>query len=301
MIRGKAIFSALTAAMIAMGCPLLASAAVISFDPFKTGDVEKDLDPLKDPRVKVVLDNGGKSNDVAQQDFITKAGGITGWNFKDFRFLYDEKSDTLAMGINFFGIAGDADGNGDPGISSNDTLIRSGIDLPRLGGQESVAVAFFGNDATNPFLYAGVPADKSQSGPGLNGFNVTDARSPTGQAFGIERSFGQTNSQYLGALAFDPSKDHPDFEFTVKNFSKLPGLKVNANGDFTFGFRAYAGNIDDVIAGEDLFKTEAEISVPRAQVPDPSPVPEPATILAWTVIGGLAIGFRVRRQARRSR
>jgi hypothetical protein len=33
----------------------------------------------------------------------------SGWDIKDFRFVYDAKEDSLYVGINFFGVAGDAD------------------------------------------------------------------------------------------------------------------------------------------------------------------------------------------------
>jgi hypothetical protein len=38
----------------------------------------------------------------------------SGWDINDFRFVYDAEEDALYVGINFFGIAGDADGDGNP-------------------------------------------------------------------------------------------------------------------------------------------------------------------------------------------
>lgn len=295
MVRGKAILALTAIALVLSARATTAFGESTPFNPFRTGNAEVDLDPTKDSGVVVVLDNGGRPNDVAQQDYISSSNGITGWNFKDFRFRYDNRSDTLGVAINFFGVAGDVDGDGNPGAAVANTQVRGGVDLAGLGGQESVAVAFYTNDSTQSVLFAGVSADKSQSGPGINGFNVANPKGQLnkGMNFGIERSFGQTNDTHLGMLAFDPSAEHPDFEFTIKNFSKLPGLQVDQNGDFKFGFRAYAGNIDDVVAGEDLFRTEIDITVPRNQV---VPVPEPSTIAAWTMLAGLALSARRLRQ-----
>ena len=41
-------------------------------------------------------------------------GAVSGWDIKDVRFHHDGASDRLYVGINCFGICGDADGNGDP-------------------------------------------------------------------------------------------------------------------------------------------------------------------------------------------
>src|SRR5262245_58290730 len=110
-----------------------------------TGNVEKDF-PTGQPRIGIILDNPNTTthlsnpNDVAQAGFITQAGHTSGWNIKDLRTHYDSATDTLAVGLNFFGIAGDADGDGDPGHTATQTAVAGGMDLPHLGGRESIAV-----------------------------------------------------------------------------------------------------------------------------------------------------------------
>ena len=51
------------------------------------------------------------------------------------------RADTLFVGVNTFGIAGDADGNGDPGGADPLTTASGGIDLPHMGADKSIAVA----------------------------------------------------------------------------------------------------------------------------------------------------------------
>ena len=117
-------------------------------------------------------------------------------------------------------------------------------------------------------VVAGVPADKTTAGTwALDGFNVASfkAQSIGAQTIGIENSYGATLTNNLGTLAFDPSAAHPGFEFTISNFSKIPGLNP-ANG---FWVELYAGSTSDVIAGEASVGTDPEsrCSGPRSSLP----------------------------------
>ena len=89
------------------------------------------------------------------------------------------------------------------------------------------------------------PANKTSSPAGTTvGFNVATFKDSTG---GLTYSYGQTLTDNLGNLAYNPSAAHPDFEFTVKNFSKIPGLNALTNG---FYLSAYAGSQKTVIVGK---------------------------------------------------
>ncbi len=258
-----------------------------------TGNVEKDF-PMGVDKVGITVDNPkpippgyvgfptSNPMDVAQSSWMTDRGWTTGWNIKDIRMHYDQATDSLAVGVNFFGIAGDADGNGNPGTSDAATVNAGGIDLPNLGGRESISVAFDLNNDRKYDIIAGVPADKTQAGPGIDGFTVSSYRdSNQGLAF----NYGTRLANYDGGLAFDPSSTHPGFEFLIKNFSKLPGVEWPKNG---FGFRAFAGTPDDVIAGED--------SIPYTAVSPERIIPEPTTVLAWSLMLGGAAAWRYRRR-----
>jgi len=274
--------------------PASASAAQIAL----TGDVVKDFQAGR-RGVGIVTDNpnlvtrASDPGDVAQADWITAQGHVSGWNIQDVRLHYDSTSDTLAVGVNFFGIAGDADGDGDPGRTDPRTAVAGGVDLPGLGGRETISVAF-DLDNNNTFdIIAGVPADKSTAGTGLNGFNVARYK---GDAAGVAFGFGQTLTDQLGDLAFDPSAARSDFEFTIKNFTKIPGFEFDEGSlGFEFssglGVSVLAGTPDDIIAGED--------SVPYTRL-SPAAIPEPATIVGWAGAGAIAGAWRLLRRRRRS-
>jgi hypothetical protein len=192
----------------------------------------------------------------------------------------------MYLGLNFFGIAGDADGDGDPGTLS----VGMGKDRPSLGGMESIVVALDLDLDGSPDVVAGVPANKPDSAPGTDAFTVAKYKHA---AAGLGFSFGDTLTDHLGALAFDPSAEHPDFQFTIDNFMKLDGL-VPKDG---FIVSAFAGAPDDVIAGED-FIASTRIAFPGR---DNQQVPEPATLLAWALIAGGAIAYRRRDRLHRTR
>jgi len=259
------------------------SAAAITF----TGNVAADM-PSPSPGITLI--QGTAPNGVAQAPWITAAGWITGWNIKDIRFSYDQAADTLYVGINTYSIAGNSSGNGTPGIPDPRQTAVGGVDPAHIGGQGSISLAFAPNGPTasapgTPVMVAGVPADKTHAGPGLDGFTVS---SYVGSQSGIAYSYGSTLTNNQGNLAFDPSAAHPNFEFTIKNFSQVPGLN-STNG---FWIQAFAGSPNDVIAGEDTIGW-----VHLAKAPQTINTPEPTTIAAWAlIITGAAIGLRRNRR-----
>jgi hypothetical protein len=286
--------------------PTLATLALLAARPVSadaiqfTGNVERDfaLSPgngvvrVADfPRDGVASkDANAVSNpmDVAQASWMSQQGATSGWNIKDLRLAYDSHSDTLFVGVNFFGTAGDADGNGDPGGADPRTSAAGGIDLPNLGGRESISVGFDLRNRGVPDVVAGVPSDKSKAGPGIDGFTVASYNSNNA---GLASSYGNTLTNHLGGLAFDPDAAHPHFEFTVANFSKMPGLDPTQG----FGVKVFAGTPDDVVAGEDQIPL-THVDFPKVD----TQVPEPATLLSWTILsGGAAWRLRNRRQGRR--
>jgi hypothetical protein len=269
-----------------------------------TGNVETDFpqtegigiitdNPIPNPTGPGSISN---PNDVAQAAWVTQAGWTTGWNIKDIRVHYDQASDTMAVGVNFFGIAGDSDGNGDPNVADPRTTAAGGLDEANLGFDptqpahigESITVGFDINGDHKPDIIAGVPADKSQNGPGLLGFSVNKyAPSNAGLAY----NYGTPLNDHNGGLAFIPDAQHPGFEFTIKNFTSLPGLSPSLLALNGIGITAFAGTPFDVVAGEDSV-TMTHLS--------PQAIPEPASLLAWSVAVGAA-AFGVRRRNRRAK
>ena len=275
---------------------------------FATGDVEKDLPSTATGSVTTIA--GHPFNYTYQPQWMTDQGLVNGYAMKDIRLSYDKASDTLAVGVNFFGVAGNTDGSPDGQVNPM-TIATHGSNPANFGADKSIAVAFTplsaaGVPASSPLIVAGVPANKADASTGTTDhFTVAAYQNSSG---GLPYSFGQTLTSNLGNLAYDPSSAHPDFEFTIKNFSKIPGLNALTNG---FYLSAYAGSEQTIIVGKsDIANTFVKPLVNSPENLNPSTpispptvplspnVPEPTTILAWgLIVGGSAWRFRRRRQA----
>src|SRR5262249_4566194 len=104
MVRPKLWHGALTADFPG---PAAGAAAA---DPITfTGNVANDFNPAN--RGVYVVPVSDSPSSVGPASWMTAAGFNSGWAIKDIRLSYDAKSDTLSVGVNTWGIAGDADGN----------------------------------------------------------------------------------------------------------------------------------------------------------------------------------------------
>jgi hypothetical protein len=296
MTRLGTIPTALSLLTLALALPEAppAQAGPISF----TGYVAKDFDPT-DPNVRVTTVTT-KADNIGEAKFIMDNGWVSGWSVKDVRTSYDFRTDTLYVGINTFtnakgapAIVGDADGNGDPGGASQQMAMAGGVDDPHLGGHKSVAVAFAADGSHGPvspgtpLLIAGVPADKSMAAQGtLDNFTVAHYRNVP---LGLGDNFGTLITTNPGTLAFDPSSTHPGLEFTINHFSKNTGIDPSKG----FWVEAYAGSPDDVVAGE------TALQLTRIGAFAPQGIPEPSTVLSWSLVAAAGL-FRLAVRRRRS-
>ena len=255
-----------------------------------TGNVDNDFNPATNPGV-VVTPVSGNALNIGQPAWVTANGWVSGWSVQDIRTSYNSATDTLSVGIDTFAnskgqYAPFGQANGDP------TGTPTGYDPANLGGDKSIAIAFAPLNSTNPnspgtpLVIAGVPADKSQSGAGTDGFTVSKFNSTTA-ADGLGYQFGQTLPQYTGNLAYNPSPAHPQLEFTITNFSKIPGLDP-ASG---FWVEMYAGSAVDGVG-------EAGLSWTKVPITAEQNIPEPATLLAWSLLAG-AMAYRFRGRIRK--
>lgn len=261
-----------------------------------TGYVEADF-PAGNKGVQItpVLTN---PTDVGPSPFMVQNGWVSGWAVKDVRTSYDKATDTLSVGINTFkngsgkfAIVGDSDGNGDPAGASPQMQAAGGVESPNLGGHKSVAVALAPDgkygpiSPGTPLVIAGVPADKAAAGPGIDGFTVAKYLNVP---LGLSYNFGSVLSNNLGGLAFNPSAQHPGFEFTIKNFSQIKGLDPSKG----FWIKAYAGSPDDVIVGE------SALNFVRLGAFAEEGIPEPTTVLGWSLVAGAAaLRWRLRHRS----
>ncbi len=188
----------------------------------------------------------------------------SGWDIKDVRFVYDRDNDVLYVGINFFGIAGDADGNGDPSNASPELTARGGTDLPNLALTEAIQIQFDWNEDEVFDTIAGVPNDANSTA-----FTIAPDLLPTLSLPAESLRFGTPlagGEPFVGAS----SASAPDFEFKIPNVSTLPGFDA-ARG---FRFRAFAGSFQDDGIGEDLVANAGAVHVDLpAAIPEPPAAP----------------------------
>src|SRR5207253_1312776 len=77
---------------------------------------------------------------IAQPQWMTNSGFVSGWNINNIAVGYDSHSDTLYVGVKTFGIAGNVDGNGTPGSPDPRLTAAGGSDPANFGGDKAMAV-----------------------------------------------------------------------------------------------------------------------------------------------------------------
>lgn len=264
-----------------------------------TGYVEKDFAPSNgSPETgRIHIEEVTKSQTtIGQSNWITQNGWVSGWNVKDIRLSYSVPGNALAVGFNTWAngagqYAPFGQANGDPsGAATPYDPAHLGAGTPTSDKSFALMIAKY--DPANPgqpgevVAIAGVPADKSLNGLGTNGYTVANVDMSRASG-GLGYMFGSAlnNNQHLGNLAFDPSPSHPQLEFTIGNFDKLVDPSKG------FWISAYAGSGLDGVAGE------MNLGWKFVGPLTPQVIPEPATVLAWTVVvGGLAWRARSRRK-----
>jgi len=279
--------------MMAGFSPAAVQAAPINF----TGNVESDFNSADPNHASTyVIPVNPAANSLGQWPAETGNGQwVSGWNIKDIYLSYDKTSGTLYVGIDNWAnpqgqIAPFGQANGDPSGTPTPS------DPPHLGygnpaSDKSIALVFAPINAANPtvpgnpLIVAGVPADKTRNGPGIDGFTVSSVDTSRASS-GLGYLFGQTLPQYTGNLAFDPTPAHPQLEFTITNFNQI--ISDPSKGFWIEGF-----------AGSDLDRYVGQTNLGWTQMPinAPQTIPEPASVLAWT----LALGALAYRAIRRSR
>ena len=203
-----------------------ASAAPIQF----TGNVAERLQPGDQPQRRHVTPVSSNPLNIGQSSWITTNGWISGWSIQDIRTNYDATTDTLSVGVNTSRTPADSiapfgQANGDPSGTP------TGYDPAHLGGDKSVALAIAPVNPTNlsqpgtPVVVAGVPGrqdDRRHRHRRLHGLRVTTPpRRP--QRTGL-RSSARACPRTRATWPSIPRSSHPQLEFTIKNFSKIPGL-----------------------------------------------------------------------------
>jgi len=224
---------------IGMFLPLLVIAAMLAAVLPMVVPVAAALDGQADagPGVLIIPDPSG---DVGLP--VTAPNGtVSGWDMTALHLAYNETADTMYVGIHTTGIIGDADGNGDPGTASAWLAGLGGQDIADLGSSETVAVYFdLDQDGTYDVI-AGIGSGMDYSDFSVNVFSG---------AFFPPINFGAALPANTGDISPNPSVTYPDLEFTVTNWTGLPGH----DDDPGFCVGAFLGSLEDDGIGEDFLE-----------------------------------------------
>ena len=187
------------------------------------------------------------------------AGNVSGWDMEGVYVAYDAVSDTLFIGIDFNGIAGDADGDGDPSGTSAGLATNGGSDLPNLGNSEGITIQLDLDCDVNQVIdiVIGVPFPQDASGFQIANYNNTPL-APT-------LNFGVPIAGSPVTLFASPSAAQPDWEFSIANYSALAAMFPPAAGVTEIGIQAFAGSLDDDGIGEDYTPGFAQVE----KIPNP--------------------------------
>lgn len=168
----------------------------------------------------------------------------SGWDVKSLYFFYNRTTDVMQVGIDFYGVAGDADGDGDPGSTGPVLENQLGVDEPDLNGTEAV-VLILDTDLDGRY-------DVAVGVNGTAGLRDFGAYRFVGRKYAPALGFGERLSPDPAALFVSPDASCPDFEFAIERFSKLPGFTFVPFEPFSFRFEAFAGSFCDDGIGDDL-------------------------------------------------
>lgn len=218
-----------------------------------TGDVAADF-----PAMQYYPDPGGM--DVGVPSVL--AGVTSGWDIQAIGISYDEATDTLFVGIDTFGIAGDADGDGDGGTASAGLLINGGDDIANFGGTESFTFGLDLNDDGQLDVVAGVPLGGDLSNfivAEYNNMTFFPGQNPLSDPY---NRFGMPIAGATGAVAASPNAGFSDIEFTILNFSSILATFAQP-GQTNFGIHAFMGSLEDDGIGEDYLPAVATQDIPN--------------------------------------
>jgi hypothetical protein len=166
------------------------------------------------------------------------AGTISGWDLDYAAFVLDRAAGELHIGLDFRGLAGDADGDDLDGVTTLWLAANGGLDLPTLNMSESICIAFdFDMDGTYDVI------------TGMGGLD------------GTYRVSAFTGTPILPAFGFGPLIPHDgghfygsDLEMTLNNMGVLANLDPTV--ELCFRFLFFAGSFQDDGIGEDLLLGE---------------------------------------------
>ena len=203
----------------------------------------------------------------------------SGWDIKAVYLEYDPAADTLYVGIDCVVICGDADGDGDPSVTGpilGKPVSEGGLggtDVPDFGRGEAFALLI---DTNNDFTGASGNFEVVvgvKSNDDLNAYGIYQYPGTIGNQL-RDRGWGARLPNVTSIFA-SPSATAPDLEFTIANFSTLPGFPP---GQPVLAYKVHMAMrsvVDDGI-GED-FAPNQPIPIEITATPTPPPTETPKT------------------------
>lgn len=173
------------------------------------------------------------------------ANTVTGWDMQTAFFFYDWSTDNLYVGVDFAGIFGDADGNGDPSTTSTWLSSLQGIDHPNLEDTEGFILAFDNGNNGNNDVYIGVARMDAVTDFGVYVYTSDESVSP--ELFPVASTGATTLHTY------NHNAINPDLEFMVEDISNYVDNLCGVN------FSIFAGSYEDGPIGEDQMEGTLEI------------------------------------------
>ncbi|HRW10238.1 MAG TPA: sortase [Caldilineaceae bacterium] len=249
--------------------------------PTFTGDAAADF---TGPDVIVLNDRATPDVGLPRPPFTDT--DVSGFDIRALYMEYDPATDVMYVGIDCFVICGDADGDGNPDAAG--ALLGGAVADGGLGGDDAAnfgAGESFGLliDTNNDFDF----------NAGVGGFEVVIGVNDSGDLSTIgaytyldEIGFQLADDTWGDALPnavtlfAAPSSDTPDLEFTIADFSTLPGFTAE-DGLGAFQLHLAMGSIIDDGIGED-FSPDRNSSIvitptPTPEVPTATDTPVPPT------------------------
>lgn len=192
----------------------------------------------------------GEFPDVGMPRIVYDADAISGWDMRGIYLAYSPRTDLLFVGIDCFGICGDADGNGDPAT----ILQPQALDLPNLDQSETFSLMLDTNNDGSYDIIVGVPSTRDCSSIECIGAYLYDGQGGISPGF---RYSGQ-RLNFTVSLHCNPSRSCPDIEFTLDGWSAAPGLRTRPF-EWRFAFEAFAGSYVDGGIGEDFMGADSPV------------------------------------------
>lgn len=209
-------------------------------------------------------------------------GTVSGWDLRAVSFHYDRAAAELAVGLQCFAIAGDADGDGDASQTSPWLAANNGSDSPGLRGTESICVGFdFDNNGTLDLIAGNrMFNDEDENQHYQNALVAQPVQLPFG--------FDPAGLPLEGAHFYAPSAATPDYEFVIRDLGEWV---ESLEPPLCFGVVTFLGSFLDDGIGEDQFASVEPVCLADGSIL-PTPVlsvsqPLPGQIqLDWTPVPG---------------